>query len=84
MKIEELLFRAEWTSCTGSDYEENKGFKQALKFCIDKHKQGWNIEQFEQDYIDTQEQMKGMYGPYKDGMLYGLKINIEQLRRINK
>ena len=82
MSIKDELLKVKWLSrSTGDDYESNWGFKSAIQFCLDKREEGWLLQEF----IDNKEQLeiqyKGIEGPYKDGYLYGLKINIEELQK---
>ena len=82
VSIKDELLKAKWLSrCIGDDYESNWGFKSAIQFCLDKREEGWLLQEF----IDNKEQLeiqyKGIEGAYKDGYLYGLKINIEELQK---
>ena len=82
MSIENEFLKAKWLSrCTGPDYESNLGFKSAIKFCLDKRDKGWLLQEFIDNKKQIEEQYKNMEGPYKDGYLYGLKINIEELNK---
>ena len=82
MNIEKELLRAKWSGkYTGDDYESNLGFKSAIQFCLDKREEGWLLQEFIDNKEELAIQYKGIEGPYKDGYLYGLKINIEELQK---
>lgn len=80
--IEDELFRVTWTRSHGIDREQDNGFKSAIKFCINKRNEGWTVDNFEADLERTIEETSNLYGPYKDGLLYGLRLNIQELQGI--
>ena len=82
MNLETELLKAKWLSrYTGPDYESNWGFKSAVQFCLDKREEGWMLQEFIDNRDKLIETYKNVEGPYKDGYLYGLKINIEELQK---
>lgn len=82
MSIENELLKAKWLSrYAGPDYESNWGFKSAIQFCLDKREEGWSLQEFIDNKERLAEQYKDVEGPYKDGYMYGLKLNIEELNK---
>ena len=82
MNIKDELLKAKWLSkCVGDDYESNWGFKSAIQFCLDKREEGWLLQEFIDNRNSIIETYKNIEGLYKDGYLYGLKLNIEELKR---
>ncbi|MEG2789122.1 MAG: hypothetical protein RR942_15020 [Romboutsia sp.] len=79
MKIQDELLMAKWLSrYTGPDYESNWGFKSAIQFCLDKREEGWTLQEFIDNRNNLIEEYRNVEGPYKDGYLYGLKLNIKE------
>lgn len=83
MKLEDELLRVKWMGTyTGPDYESNWGFKSAIQFCIDRREDGWVLQEFIDHKKNLEEKYKNVEGPYKDGFLYGLNLNIKELREM--
>lgn len=57
--------------------DEYRGFKEAINFCIRKHKEKWNINDFREDLIQTKMQYKDWDCSYIEGIVSGLKYNIK-------
>ena len=57
--------------------DEYIGFKEAINFCIRKHKEKWNINDFREDLNQTRIQYKDWECSYIEGILSGLKYNIK-------
>ncbi|CCL00316.1 TPA: hypothetical protein OLX94_002327 [Clostridioides difficile] len=51
----------------------------ALEFCIDKHKEGWTLEQFKENL--EKQKSKNMYGDYVDGFMSVSERNIKDMER---
>lgn len=82
MNIENELFKAKWLGAnTGPDYESNWGFKSAIQFCLDKREEGWSLQDFIDNKKQLEEEYKNIEGPYLDGYMYGIKLNIEELNK---
>ncbi|HBF0264817.1 TPA: hypothetical protein ACMVBL_001726 [Clostridioides difficile] len=75
--LEDRLFFSKFTIVDEIDWDEMFGQTLALEFCIDKHKEGWTLEQFE---VHLEEhKSKKLYGDYIDGFVSVLRRNIKEM-----
>lgn len=79
--LENELFNTKWTRTYGDDSDCKRGYKEALNFSIRKREEGWMLGNFKADYEKTLEEIKGMHGPYIDGLKAGLMFNINDLEK---
>lgn len=77
--LEKELLIAKWTRTFGDNSDYRMGCEESIKFCIKKQEEGWMLEDFKADLIETLDKYSNFYGPYKDGVVQTLKYNISQL-----
>ncbi|HBH3639400.1 TPA: hypothetical protein KSK26_001223 [Clostridioides difficile] len=77
--LEDRLFFSKFTIVDEIDWDEMFGQILALEFCIDKHKEGWTLEQFKENL--EKQKSKNMYGDYVDGFMSVLRRNIKDMER---
>ncbi|HBH3594879.1 TPA: hypothetical protein KSJ96_001723 [Clostridioides difficile] len=77
--LEDRLFFSKFTIVDEIDWDEMFGQILALEFCIDKHKEGWILEQFKENL--EKQKSKNMYGDYVDGFMSVLRRNIKDMER---
>lgn len=75
--LEDRLNEAMVTRCYGPDADYKRGYIEALKFTLRKHKENWSIKDFEVDLKDTEKNLENFEGEYKEGILSALKFNIK-------
>lgn len=76
-KLEDRLTEVMMVRAKGCDSDYKKGYKSAIKFCIERHKEGWVISRFEEDLEEVINQYGLLSGDYLDGIISGLKYNIK-------
>lgn len=57
------------------------GQKEALRFCIRKHKESWTLEQFENDLKETIDNFIPHDSSYEKGIISGLEFNIYEMKK---
>ncbi|UUV13073.1 hypothetical protein [Clostridioides difficile] len=77
--LEDRLFFSKFTIVDEIDWDEMFGQTLALEFCIDKHKEGWTLEQFKENL--EKQKSKNMYGDYANGFMSVLERNIKDMER---
>ncbi|HBG6315180.1 TPA: hypothetical protein KRL35_003927 [Clostridioides difficile] len=77
--LEDRLFLLRFTTVDEVDWDVKFGQISALEFCIDKHKEGWTLEQFKENL--EKQKSKNMYGDYVDGFMSVLERNIKDMER---
>ncbi|MCJ0224499.1 hypothetical protein JY758_13025 [Clostridioides difficile] len=75
--LEDRLFLLRFTTVDEVDWDVKFGQISALEFCIDKHKEGWTLEQFKENL--EKQKSKNMYGDYADGFMSVLRRNIKDM-----
>ncbi|MGX9757146.1 hypothetical protein ACWYRQ_12750 [Clostridioides difficile] len=75
--LEERLFLLNFMTVDEIDYDVKFGQISALESCIEKHKEGWTLEQFEGHLEENKS--KKLYGDYIDGFMSVLKRNIREM-----
>ena len=78
--LENKLTEVMMINAKGCDSDYKKGYKSAIKFCIERHKEGWVISQFEEDLEEVVNQYGLLSGDYLDGIISGLEYNIKLMR----
>ena len=56
------------------------GQKEAIKFCIRKHKEGWTLENFKQELIKALSM--NISDEYIQGIISGFKYNIKTMEEL--
>lgn len=78
--LENELLQLNFIKKDGSNSDYIDGAKEAIRFCIRKHKDRWTLEQFESDLKETiAMNVTGMYGK---GIIAGLKFNIKTMMEV--
>lgn len=76
-KLETLRTSLQLTLGKSEDFRD--GQIEALGFCIRKHKEDWNINDFIKDLDETLNGFKNPYDDYEKGIIDALKFNIENM-----
>ncbi|MCC0643858.1 MULTISPECIES: hypothetical protein [unclassified Clostridioides] len=75
--LEDRLFLLNFMIADEMDWDEKFGQISALESCIEKHKEGWTLEQFKEHL--EKHKSENMYGDYIDGFMSVLKRNVREM-----
>lgn len=75
--LEGRLFLLKYTRFEGPELDEALGCIAGLESCIEKHKDGWTVEQFK-EHLESHKS-EGLYGDYMDGFMSVLERNIREM-----
>lgn len=81
-ELEDKLTEVMMIKAKGCDSDFKKGYKSAIKFCIERHEEGWGLSQFEEDLKEVINQYGFLSGDYLDGIISGLKYNIKLTKEV--
>ena len=76
-KLEDILLMLKFDT-DDSDY--SYGQREALRFCIRKHQEGWTLEDFKQEL--NRSLSMNTYDGYIQGIISGFKYNIKIMEEI--
>jgi len=79
-KLEDRLLEAKFFKCEGAETEYRQGYCKALDSFINKHEEGWTLEELKIHLKDIET--KGYYGSYIDGFTSCFKYLIEELEGV--
>ena len=72
-KLEDTLFKLKFDTNTDCDY--SYGQREAIRFCIRKHKEGWTLNDFYEELYKASSIKK--CDEYIQGIISGFKYNIK-------
>ncbi|EMJ5872616.1 hypothetical protein QCH13_000710 [Clostridioides difficile] len=75
--LEDRLFLLKFMTIDEVDWDVKFGQISALESCIDKHKKGWTLKQFEEHLEEYK--LQGGCGDYIDGFMSVLERNIIEM-----
>ncbi|MGL4453777.1 MAG: hypothetical protein ACRCTZ_21690 [Sarcina sp.] len=82
--LENRLDEVSMYTMDGPELDTKFGYKESLNFCIRKHQEGWTLDLFKTNLIETLDKYGKYYGDYTSGLISGLKYNIKIMEEHNE